>query len=68
MLYFLLKLKPSSTLWGSWAWKAFTELLIREGRGCRNKEGAAQKVQPWGRVLVLLQGIYITISLSSLQN
>ena len=28
---------PSRTLWGSWAWKSFKQVLIREGRGCRDK-------------------------------
>jgi len=41
-------------------------LLIREGRTCSNKEVAVKTiVEQWGRVLALLQGIYITISLSS---
>ena len=67
----LLKLKPTRTLWGSWAWNLFyvlpfpfvgnrlqppwpslsskglvPVLLIREGRGCRDKGGAA-KNQYW---------------------
>ena len=49
----------------------FKQLLIREGRGCRDKGGTVKKkkkkntiVQPWGRGLVSPQGIHITISLS----
>ena len=45
----------------------FKQLLIREGRGCRDKEETVGKktiVQPWGRVLVPPQEIYITIYLS----
>ena len=53
-------LKPSRTLWGSWAQGAFLfslhdlpcapkgrfkQLLIREGRGCRDKAGAVKKQQ-----------------------
>ena len=37
---------PSETeqdLWGSWAWEPFEQLLIREGRGGRDKGGAAKK-------------------------
>ena len=47
----------------------FQFLLIREGRGCRDKAGAAKLtiVQPWGRVLAPPQGINFTISLSCLQ-
>ena len=44
----------------------FKYLLIREGRGCRDKRGAAKLtiVQPWGRVLAPPQGMHIAISLS----
>ena len=40
------------------------------GRGMQRQGRSSQEtiVQPWGKVLVLPQGIYITISLSSLQN
>ena len=36
---------PTETdlLWGSWTWKLFKQVLIREGRGCRNKGEAAKK-------------------------
>ena len=45
----------------------FKPLLIREGRGCRDKGRAVKKhrVQPWGRVLVPPQGKHIAISWSS---
>ena len=43
----------------------FRNLLIREGKGCRDKVGAIQQQQqPWVRVLVFPQGIYIKISLN----
>ena len=32
-------------LWGSWVWKPLKQLLIREGRGCRDKGGVAKKQQ-----------------------
>ena len=39
----VLILKPSRTLWGSWAQKPFQLLLIREGWRYRDKGGVAQK-------------------------
>ena len=41
----------------------FKQLLIREARGCRDKEEQSKIVQPWGRVLVPPQGIHRTIPL-----
>ena len=39
----LLILKLSRTLLGSWAWKPFKRLLIREGRACRDKGGPVKR-------------------------
>ena len=41
----VVRVKPTRTLWGSWAWEPFKQLLIREGRGCRDNRGAAQEQQ-----------------------
>ena len=44
----------------------FEQVLIREGRGCRDPEEQQETIaEPWGRILVPPQGIYITISLRS---
>ena len=45
----------------------FKQLLVRKGRGCRNKRGEVKKqlYSFGGRVLVPPQGIYITVSLNS---
>ena len=42
---FFHKLKPSRTLWGSWATEAFRTVANqgREGKGCRDKGGVAKK-------------------------
>ena len=36
-------LRPNRTLWGSWAQKPSIQLLIRERRGRRDKQGPAKK-------------------------
>ena len=65
-------MKPSRTLWGFWARKPFKLLLIREGRGCRDKGGAQKTaVQPWGRVLAPPKGqteCYLWVFFTELSN
>ena len=47
----------------------FKYLLIREGTRCRDKGEAAKKQHcSWDRSLVPTQGMYLTVSLNSLQN
>ena len=44
------KMKQSRTLWGSWAWKPFRQLLIREGGDIETKEGQPRdNSAAWGQ-------------------
>ena len=59
------RLHSASKTFPELQWGRFKQLLIREGRGCRDQGGTVKRetiVQPWGRVLVPPQEIHRTIS------
>ena len=73
---FAYPLIPSRTLWGSWAQKPFCvflhwvpkgrfkQLIIREGRGYRERDEQSKEAiaQPWAWILASPQGIHIISS------